>query len=115
MLFRSELRWYIDLMDGVPVTPNSGRPDRFEGVQAWPEATWAYRPADPSGGAFGDYGFPRLPNLLSQAMSGQVQSVGLPVPWYAVYGNHDTLLLGGPLPLDIVEGRVRDWIKKSQR
>jgi uncharacterized protein (DUF885 family) len=28
---------------------------------------------------------------------------------------HDTLLLGGPLPLDIVEVRVRDWIKKSQR
>jgi len=27
---------------------------------------------------------------------------------------HDTLLLGGPLPLDIVEVRVRDWIKKSQ-
>ena len=28
---------------------------------------------------------------------------------------HDTLLLGGPLPLDIVEVRVRDWVKKSQR
>jgi uncharacterized protein (DUF885 family) len=27
---------------------------------------------------------------------------------------HDTLLLGGPLPLDVVELRVRDWIKKSQ-
>jgi uncharacterized protein (DUF885 family) len=27
---------------------------------------------------------------------------------------HDTLLLGGPLPLDVVEARVREWIKKSQ-
>ena len=27
---------------------------------------------------------------------------------------HDTLLLGGPLPLDVVEVRVREWIKKSQ-
>jgi uncharacterized protein (DUF885 family) len=27
---------------------------------------------------------------------------------------HDTLLLGGPLPLDLVEARVREWIKKSQ-
>jgi uncharacterized protein (DUF885 family) len=27
---------------------------------------------------------------------------------------HDTLLLGGPLPLDIVAVRVREWIKKSQ-
>lgn len=27
---------------------------------------------------------------------------------------HDTLLLGGPLPLDLVEARVREWIKKNQ-
>ena len=27
---------------------------------------------------------------------------------------HDALLLGGPLPLDVVELRVRDWIKKSE-
>jgi uncharacterized protein (DUF885 family) len=27
---------------------------------------------------------------------------------------HDTLLLGGPLPLEVVELRVREWIKKSQ-
>lgn len=27
---------------------------------------------------------------------------------------HDTLLLGGPLPLDVLEIRVHDWIKKSQ-
>jgi metallophosphoesterase (TIGR03767 family) len=63
-------------------------------VQAWAEATWAYRPGDPAGGAFGDYGFPRLPELLAQAIAKPVESVGLPAPWYAVYGNHDTLLLG---------------------
>ena len=28
---------------------------------------------------------------------------------------HDTLLLAGPLPLDIVEARVHAWIKKSQK
>lgn len=89
-----ELRWYIDILDGVPVRPTSGRGDVFEGVQAWREAQWAYRPADPAGGSFGDYGFPQLPNLLQQAIAGTVESVGLPVPWYAVYGNHDTLLLG---------------------
>ncbi|MCZ4278467.1 TIGR03767 family metallophosphoesterase [Rhodococcoides yunnanense] len=89
-----ELRWYIDVLDGVPVTPNSGSPTVFEGVQAWQDAQWAYRPDDPSGGSFGEYGFPRLPNLLSQAIAQRVESVGLPVPWYSVYGNHDTLLLG---------------------
>ncbi len=89
-----ELRWYIDILDGVPVRPSSGRRDVFEGVQAWAEAEWAYRPGDPTGGSFGEYGFPRLPDLLNQAIARPVESVGLPVPWYAVYGNHDTLLLG---------------------
>ncbi len=88
-----ELRWYIDLMDGLPVDPATGGPT-WQGVQAWNEATWAYRPGDPRGGAFGDYGFPRLPDLLAQAIAQKVDSVGLPAPWYAVYGNHDTLLLG---------------------
>lgn len=88
-----ELRWYIDLMDGLPVDPATGGPT-WQGVQAWSEATWAYRPNDPRGGAFGDYGFPRLPDLLAQAIAQKVESVGLPAPWYAVYGNHDTLLLG---------------------
>lgn len=89
-----ELRWYIDVLDGVAVTPNSGSPHVFEGVQAWRDAQWAYRPDAPSGGAFGDYGFPRLAGLLSEAIARPVESVGLPVPWYSVYGNHDTLLLG---------------------
>lgn len=89
-----ELRWYIDMMDGVPVQPTSGAGSPFDGVQAWAEAVWAYRPLDPAGGSFGDYGFPALPKLLDQAVARPVESPGLPAPWYAVYGNHDTLLLG---------------------
>ncbi|MBN9606765.1 MAG: TIGR03767 family metallophosphoesterase [Actinomycetales bacterium] len=88
-----ELRWYIDLMDSVAVDPASSGAI-YQGVQAWAEATWAYRPGDPTGGPFGDYGFPRLPELLAQAIAQPVPSPGLPAPWYAVYGNHDTLLLG---------------------
>ena len=88
-----ELRWYIDLMDGVGVNPASAGAT-YQGVQAWAEAEWAYRPGDPSGGDFGNYGFPRLPELLAQAIAQPVPSAGLPAPWYAVYGNHDTLLLG---------------------
>lgn len=88
-----ELRWYIDLMDGLAINPaTAGR--TYQGVHAWPEAQWAYRPGDPDGGAFGDYGFPRLPDLLTDAIASKVESPGLPAPWYTVYGNHDTLLLG---------------------
>ena len=36
-----ELRWYIDNMDGVPITPNSGAVGEYEGPQVWEEATYA--------------------------------------------------------------------------
>ncbi|MEN2740674.1 TIGR03767 family metallophosphoesterase [Microbacterium sp. X-17] len=88
-----ELRWYIDLMDGITIDPATAG-STYQGVQAWADAVWAYRPGDPAGGSFGDYGFPRLPSLLADAIANPVASVGLPAPWYAVYGNHDTLLLG---------------------
>ena len=88
-----ELRYYIDLLDGGLVDPQSGSAG-YHGVQAFADAVWAYRPGDPRGGDFGAFGFPRLPELLDQSVAAPVRSVGLPVPWYAVYGNHDTLLFG---------------------
>ena len=94
-----ELRWYIDVMDGVPVTPNSGAAGQYEGPQVWPEATYGYHPDDPSNDRFGPYGFPTIPGLLEAAVSQTVESQGLMAPWYAVYGNHDTLYYGS-LPID---------------
>ena len=35
-----------------------------------------------------------MAGLLERAIRGPVRSPGLPAPWYAVYGNHDTVLLG---------------------
>lgn len=89
-----ELRWFIDMFDGKPVTPNSGAPDRYEGPQAWPEATYAYHPDDPADDPYGQYGFPTITGLLEAVVSGEVTSPGSPAPWYTVYGNHDTLLNG---------------------
>lgn len=94
-----ELRWYIDNLDGQPVTPDSGAPGVYEGPQVWPEASYAWHPDDPGGDPFGTYGFPRIPDLLANVVSQTVDSGGLPVPWYAVYGNHDTLFYGA-FPID---------------
>ncbi len=94
MLSNLETRWYIDLLDGVPITPNSGDVGVYEGVQVWSEADWAYHPENPQGDWFGEYGFPQIPGLLTAAVSQQVSSPGLPVPWYGVYGNHDVTFLG---------------------
>lgn len=94
MLSHIETRWYIDLLDGTPVVPNTGAPGVYDGVQAWPEAPWSYQPEDPGRGQFGAYGFPRIPGMLTAAVSQTVDSGGLPVPWFTVYGNHDVTLLG---------------------
>lgn len=88
-----ELRWNIDIFDGVTVDPNSGKAGEYEGVQVWPEAAYAYHPDNPDD-PFGQFGFPRIPNLMNIVMSQQVESPGSPAPWYTVYGNHDTLYNG---------------------
>ncbi len=89
-----ETRWYINLLDGTPFVPNTGAPGIYEGVQAWSETYWAYHPSDPVGDWFGDYGFPQVQGMLEAAVTQTVDSGGLPSPWYAVYGNHDTLYMG---------------------
>jgi len=94
MLSHLETRWYVDLLDGTPLVPNSGAVGVYEGVQVWDEAYWAYHPENPDGDWFGDYGFPQVPGMLEAAVTQEVASGGLPVPWYGIYGNHDTTLLG---------------------
>ncbi len=94
MLSELELSWYIKTLDGGSVTVNSGAPDVYEGVQAWSEATYAWHPDDPEGDIFGAYGFPAVPGLLQAAITVPAVSPGVPAPWFTVYGNHDTLLLG---------------------
>ena len=94
MLSSLETRWYVDLLDGVPITPNSGDVGVYDGVQSWSEAYYAYHPEDPIGDWFGNYGFPAVPGMLDAAVGQEVKSPGLPVPWYGVYGNHDTVYLG---------------------
>src|SRR2546426_3273609 len=74
----NELRWFLDLMDGKDVNPDSGKPG-YEGLQAGSPAQ-AYD------------------HLLQDAQS-RFSPEGLRYPWYAVVGNRD-LLSQGNFPPD---------------
>jgi metallophosphoesterase (TIGR03767 family) len=111
----NEIRWFIDILDGGVVDPNSGtrgclgRPRRpgFQGVSG------AGRYYDPNGRADGT-GYSTLarlnrrragrsvasrdfPNLLME-MNRQFRATGLgSIPWYTAFGNHDRLVQGNVL------------------
>jgi metallophosphoesterase (TIGR03767 family) len=90
----NELAWFIGVLDGRKVTPNSGAPDRYEGVQAadWADARY-WHPEGGVGDRFADRGFPTIPGLIDAAIAPHT-SPGLDVPWYSTYGNHDGLIQG---------------------
>lgn len=70
----NEMRWFIDMMDGKPVYPDSGAIG-YQGVQAESPA-------------------PAYDNLIEQAQR-PFTPVGLDYPWYALVGSRDLLLQGG--------------------
>ncbi|GGU33556.1 metallophosphoesterase [Streptomyces daghestanicus] len=89
---RTELEWFLTVMSGGRVTPNSGDPRHYEGVQNsgltqyWqPDA--AVRDADKR------LGFPHLDGFLAAATR-EARSPGLDLPWYSTVGNHDAMPLG---------------------
>ncbi|MEU6525788.1 TIGR03767 family metallophosphoesterase [Streptomyces sp. NPDC046924] len=89
---RTELDWFLKVFSGGRVTPNSGDPRHYEGVQNsglrqyWQPDT-AARDADKQ------LGFPHLDGFLAAAVR-EVDSPGLNLPWYSTVGNHDTMPLG---------------------
>jgi metallophosphoesterase (TIGR03767 family) len=91
----NELRAYIGLLDGGLVRPDSGDPDRYEGV-AGPDVE-DERYWHPDGGEPDlprtRYGFPDVPGVLAEVRR-PFRAAGLGLPWYAVHGNHDNMLQG---------------------
>jgi metallophosphoesterase (TIGR03767 family) len=97
----NETRWFVDLLDGRLVTPDSGDLDKYEGVQDQDDTTYDVHYWHPDGTPDGkvddqsraDYGFPAVPGLLAAARA-PFQAAGVDMPWYAAFGNHDPLLQG---------------------
>ncbi|MYT28525.1 MULTISPECIES: TIGR03767 family metallophosphoesterase [unclassified Streptomyces] len=93
-----ELEWFLTLMSGGRITPNTGDPAAYEGVQNcglplyWHPDT-GLRDQDKL------RGMPRIPGYLEAAIR-PVTSPGLHIPWYSTPGNHDDLPGGCLAPQD---------------
>jgi metallophosphoesterase (TIGR03767 family) len=99
----NELRWYIDALDGGTLRPDSGDLTRYEGVMddVAPDP-YFWHPDSGVGQPTAVYGFPRVPGLLNAARA-PFRAVGLGLPWYAVYGNHDGLVQGNVPRTDLLQ------------
>ncbi|MEU1528718.1 TIGR03767 family metallophosphoesterase [Streptomyces fagopyri] len=85
-----ELEWFLTLMNGGRITPNTGDPKTYEGVQNSGLPLY-WHPGDP---ALRDFdkrrGLPLIPGFLD-AVTRPLTSPGLRIPWYSTVGNHDDL------------------------
>jgi metallophosphoesterase (TIGR03767 family) len=97
----NETRWYIDVLDGTPLTPTSGDPQRYEGVADQEPLSYDVHYWHPDGTPDGQaddnyrrlHGYPVVQGLLDAA-SRPFTPVGLSMRWLAAYGNHDGLVQG---------------------
>ncbi|TPQ21102.1 TIGR03767 family metallophosphoesterase [Streptomyces sporangiiformans] len=85
-----ELEWFLTLMSGGRIAPDTGAPTAYEGVQNsglplyWHPDDAALRDVDKG------RGLPHIPGFLDAATR-PVTSPGLGIPWYSTVGNHDDL------------------------
>ncbi|MFF3161628.1 TIGR03767 family metallophosphoesterase [Streptomyces sp. NPDC003273] len=88
----SELEWFMKVMSGGRITPDSGDPRHYEGVQnSGLKLYW--QPGSAARDGDKALGFPYLKGFLAAATR-EVRSPGLNLPWYSTVGNHDALPLG---------------------
>jgi metallophosphoesterase (TIGR03767 family) len=85
---RVELDWLLTVLNGGAVTPNTGDPARYEGVQNCGSDLYWHPEGDRADRYTSRGGFPAMPGLLDAAVAA-FDSPGLDVPWYCTLGNHD--------------------------
>lgn len=93
-----ELEWFLNVMNGGSITANTGAKDKWEGVQTGGDKQY-YNVQD--SGVQDRYkaaGFPTISGFFSRATKTH-SSVGLNMPWFSVFGNHDDSV-SGVLPSD---------------
>lgn len=105
----AELDWYFGVLNGGRITPNTGDPTAYEGVQDSGDPLY-WHPDGSVDDRFRGRGFPVLPGLLGDALR-PFDSPGLRLPWYAVFGNHDNTVVG-TVPDQLVP-HLADWYTGS--
>ncbi len=109
----NEVDWYLALLDGVVVRPDSGSFDKYEGVIDDGSEHYDVKYWHPHGTPPGKeddqarelYGFPIVPRLLDSCRK-PFNATGLHVPWFGVHGNHDSLLQGTVTPTAITQAAM---------
>jgi len=104
----AELDWFLGLLSGGTITPNTGDPSRYEGVQDSGSPMY-WNPAEALADEYTKKGFPQIPGLLDAAIA-QFTSPGLDIPWYCTFGNHDNTPIG-TLPANLPG--IENWYTGS--
>ena len=87
-----ELDWFLKVLNGGTVTPNSGNPNAYEGVQSSGNKQY-WNPSIPLDDDYSKKGFPQLPGLLEAGIK-SFTAPGLDIPWFCTFGNHDDSVVG---------------------
>jgi metallophosphoesterase (TIGR03767 family) len=95
---QNELDWYKTVLDGGPVTPNSGGTE-FESFHAATNKDEYYYHPDVPGADRPQklYDFPAFPGVGKASIAPFIAK-GLKHNWLAIHGNHDSLLQGTTAP-----------------
>ncbi|MFJ8196551.1 TIGR03767 family metallophosphoesterase [Streptomyces sp. NPDC096152] len=89
---RIELDWYLKILSGGRITPDSGDPRHYEGAMSSGLSQY-WQPGSTVRDQYKQRGFPHMESFL-HAATREVRSPGLNLPWYSTVGNHDSILVG---------------------